>query len=76
MAEVDLVDDTLDLAELGNDLESVRLAADRYHDMLSAFSQADTAEDCYCQRSATCTTSTVNCHPSNRKRRRAGHRNA
>ena len=46
MAEVDLVDDTLDLAELGNDLESVRLAADRYHDMLSAFFQADAAEDC------------------------------
>ena len=45
MAEVDLVADTLDLAELGTALESVRLAADRYHDMLSAFFQADAAED-------------------------------
>jgi hypothetical protein len=46
MAEVDLVADTLDLAELGTALESVRIAADRYHDMLSAFFQADAAEDC------------------------------
>ena len=44
MAEVDLVAESLDLAELANALQVVRHTAERYHDILSAYFGAATSE--------------------------------
>ena len=44
MAEVDLVAEALDLAELGNALHVVRHTAERYNDVLSAYFGASTNE--------------------------------